>query len=154
LQVTSPIRRYPDLLAHWQLKAALRGEAPPFTAPELASILADVGTASQEMTKLERESQSYWVAHYFRNAVAMDADATWQATFLSWFKQEAGLGRALLIDVGLEVMVKIARPVTPGSNLIVRCVAADPASRTLRLDEVVGGAVFGCNENSRAAVAG
>jgi len=28
-QATSPIRRYSDLLTHFQLKAHLRGEAPP-----------------------------------------------------------------------------------------------------------------------------
>ena len=31
-QVTSPIRRYTDLLAHFQLKAHLRGESLPFSS--------------------------------------------------------------------------------------------------------------------------
>ena len=29
-QATSPIRRYADLVAHWQVKAVLRGEEPPW----------------------------------------------------------------------------------------------------------------------------
>jgi exoribonuclease-2 len=37
-QVTSPLRRYADLLAHYQLKAVLRGEEPPFLGWQFLSI--------------------------------------------------------------------------------------------------------------------
>ncbi|MEM8808410.1 MAG: ribonuclease R family protein, partial [Cyanobacteria bacterium P01_G01_bin.38] len=37
-QVTSPIRRYTDLLAHFQLKAHLRGDSPPFSPHEMAEL--------------------------------------------------------------------------------------------------------------------
>uniref|UniRef100_A0A0E0JQW3 RNB domain-containing protein n=1 Tax=Oryza punctata TaxID=4537 RepID=A0A0E0JQW3_ORYPU len=35
VQFTSPIRRYVDLLAHYQIKAFLRGESPPYSAGDL-----------------------------------------------------------------------------------------------------------------------
>ena len=38
VQVTSPIRRYTDLLAHFQIKAHLQGEKLPFSREELQEI--------------------------------------------------------------------------------------------------------------------
>ena len=49
-----------------------------------------------------------------------DPRATWPATFLCWLKQEAGLGRVLLEELGLETVVRINRPVRPGDELAVR----------------------------------
>jgi len=134
-QVTSPIRRYGDLLVHWQLKAALRGEAPPLSAPRLAEILAEVGCTTQRVSKLERDAQSYWIAHYFKRAFTNDPTTSWAATFLGWFREEAGLGRVLVEDLGLESLVKMARPTIPGEKLRVRCSSADPLMGMFRLDE-------------------
>ncbi len=65
---TSPQPSYGDLLAHWQLKAALRGEAPPYDAGQLSDVVDAAGATTQALTKLEREAESYWVAEYFRQA--------------------------------------------------------------------------------------
>lgn len=59
---------YGDLLAHWQLKAALRGDAPPYDASQLSDVIEATGTTTQALMKLEREAESYWVAEYFRQA--------------------------------------------------------------------------------------
>lgn len=59
---------YSDLLAHWQLKAALRGDAPPYDASQLSDVIEATGTTTQALMKLEREAESYWVAEYFRQA--------------------------------------------------------------------------------------
>ena len=136
-QVTSPIRRYGDLLAHWQLKAALRGDSPPFSVAALSETLSFVGATTQHVSKLERDAQAYWVAYYFKESTRKDAQAVWRAMFLNWFKQEAGLGRVLLEDLGLECLVKVARPAVPGTRLKVRCSSADPGMGLFRLDEVL-----------------
>lgn len=54
-QVTSPIRRYSDMLAHWNIKAALRGAQPPFTAAALTSILTAAGEMGRELGRAENE---------------------------------------------------------------------------------------------------
>ena len=64
-----PVCRYGDLLAHWQLKAALRGEQPPQSADQLLEVVESTGATTQRVTKLERETESYWVAEFFRQAV-------------------------------------------------------------------------------------
>lgn len=57
-----------DLLAHWQLKAALRGDALPYDASQLSDVVEACGATTQALMKLEREAESYWVAEYFRQA--------------------------------------------------------------------------------------
>ncbi len=137
-QVTSPIRRYGDLLAHWQLKAALRGDLPPFSLQSMTGVLAELGNTTQRVSKLERDAQSYWIAHYFKGAMAKNPNVSWDAMCLGWFKQEAGLARVLLEDLGLESLVKVARPTNPGTRFKVKCTSADPLMGMYRLDEVIG----------------
>ena len=135
VQVTSPIRRYGDMLAHWQIKAVLRGEDPPFCETELNKLLEQVTLSGLNVVKLERQANSYWIAHFFKRALNEDSEATWQATFLTWFKQEAGLGKVTLDELGLEMLVKICNPAMPGSSLRVKCSVAEPHTCTVRLEE-------------------
>jgi exoribonuclease-2 len=137
-QVTSPIRRYGDLLAHWQLKAALRGDSPPFSLQKMTDVLSELGNTTQRVSKLERDAQSYWTAYYFKGAVTKNPNVSWDAMCLGWFKQEAGLARVLLEDLGLECLVKVARPASPGTRFKVKCSSADPLMGMYRLDEVMG----------------
>lgn len=134
-QVTSPIRRYGDLLAHWQLKAALRGDAPPLGVIELGELLAGVNAAGQQISKVERDAQAYWMAYYFKNAMQTNPHAMWRATVLGWFKLDAGLARVMLEDTGLETIMKITRPARAGTRLRVRCASADPLMGSYRLEE-------------------
>ena len=39
-----------------------------------------------------------------------DPRSSWEATFLCWLKQEAGLGRVLLEGLGLETVVRFNSP--------------------------------------------
>jgi exoribonuclease-2 len=136
VQVTSPIRRYGDLLAHWQLKAVLRGAPPPFATGTLTDELTALAATTQYVSKLEREASSYWVALFFKSVLAKDrSGGRWDATFLTWFKQEAGLGRVLLEGLGLETIVRVSRPAVPGTSFAVKCVSADPLLGMYRLEE-------------------
>lgn len=47
--VTSPIRRYPDLVSWRQIGAAVRGEPLPYTAEDLAQIAREVGTVEDSL---------------------------------------------------------------------------------------------------------
>jgi hypothetical protein len=43
------------MLAHWNIKAALRGQPPPFTAAQLGSIMAEAGERGRELGRAENE---------------------------------------------------------------------------------------------------
>jgi exoribonuclease-2 len=59
VQVTSPLRRYADLLTHQQLRAHLRGEAP-FDSPTLLARLAEASVGAGLTRRTERLSNTHW----------------------------------------------------------------------------------------------
>jgi exoribonuclease-2 len=68
-QITSPLRRYADLLGHQQLRAALaqdRGSPGPLPLPadELSMRLARAAAGGQALRKAERSSEAHWTLAY------------------------------------------------------------------------------------------
>ncbi|MEL6786681.1 MAG: ribonuclease R family protein, partial [Cyanobacteria bacterium J06607_15] len=80
VQVTSPIRRYTDLLSHFQIKAYLRGEELPFSREELQEIVYSVSSSSYEATLVERQTKRYWGLEYLRR----NTDCIWDVLVLRW----------------------------------------------------------------------
>lgn len=62
VRATSPLRRYSDLLVHWQLKSALAGNAvgPPFSEDEIASVMGKIERVGRARRRLERRSNVFW----------------------------------------------------------------------------------------------
>ena len=73
-QATSPIRRYTDLLVHFQVKAHLRDLPPPFSSEEMQSLIFSVTAAAQEAVAVERQTNRYWSLEYLRR----HTDEVWQ----------------------------------------------------------------------------
>ncbi|MCS6781698.1 MAG: ribonuclease R [Gloeomargarita sp. SKYBB_i_bin120] len=132
VQATSPIRRYGDLLAHWQLKAHLRGEAPMFDAAELQTILQGVMAATQEASAVERQTNRYWSLEYLRR----HSDTVWTAVVLRWLREEGDLVLVLLEDLGLELSMRVQRSVKLGEQLQVQVTHVDPYRDVIHLQEV------------------
>jgi exoribonuclease-2 len=63
-QVSSPIRRYSDLVTQRQFTALLHGTAIPHTREELLQVLAAAEAAELEIRSLEERSTSYWLLKY------------------------------------------------------------------------------------------
>ncbi|GFR46827.1 hypothetical protein Agub_g8463, partial [Astrephomene gubernaculifera] len=103
VQVTSPIRRYPDLLAHHNLKAWLRGRPLPYGAPQIEAAAEAAAGAGRELTAVERECENYWVAEYFRQHWGSD----YPATLLGWQREELRLAAFLIDELGLEVVARL-----------------------------------------------
>jgi exoribonuclease II len=132
-QVTSPIRRYTDLLAHFQLKAHLRGESLPFTAEELQQILYSVANSAYEATLVERQTNRYWGLEYLRR----NAHEVWQVLVLRWLREDENLGLILLEDLGLELPHRFERSVTLGDRLEVQVARSDPHRDEIRFREKI-----------------
>jgi exoribonuclease-2 len=62
-QVTSPLRRYTDLLAHQQIRAFLRGRTP-LSEDEVLVALASGEAAASAAGQAERVSRAHWTAVY------------------------------------------------------------------------------------------
>lgn len=143
VQVTSPIRRFPDIVAHANLKAHALGIKPlPFSASDIDA-LASVAVAERqrEAGAAERGEELYWVAEYFRQRKAGAPGAPpggheYAATVLGWLRQDLRLASVLLDELGLEQVVKVDADayadVAPGDYLTLSVLEANPAMGQLR----------------------
>jgi exoribonuclease-2 len=64
LQVTSPIRRYQDLVMERQIEAAIRGEPLPYSTDDIVRIAGAAEAAAGESNAVERETANYWLLRY------------------------------------------------------------------------------------------
>ena len=76
--VTSPLRRYVDLLNQWQLIACVRGEAPPF-APKDTALLATVSAFDAAYTAYgahQAAMERFWTLRWLQQEGCTELDAT------------------------------------------------------------------------------
>lgn len=130
-QVTSPIRRYADLLAHFQLKAHLRGEPLPFSTETTKELIQAISTTAYETTLVERQTNRYWGLEYLRR----HPGEVWQALMLRWLREHEGLGLVLLEDLGLEMAMRFSRPIEVGDRLEIKAVYVDPRQDIVQFAE-------------------
>ena len=132
-QVTSPIRRYTDLLTHFQIKAYLRGETLPFAAEQVQEIVMSLGTAVKEASTVERQTNRYWGLEYLRR----NPDEVWEAIMLRWLREDSNVGLILLEELGLELAMRFGRAVEIGERFEVKVTNCDPRSETIYFQEMI-----------------
>ncbi|MDR2343913.1 MAG: RNB domain-containing ribonuclease [Spirochaetaceae bacterium] len=100
-QVTSPLRRYTDLLAHQQIRAVLRGEAPL----DNETLLLKLGTAERATlaaARADRATVLHWKLVYLLDR----QDSVWDAVLL----EKNGPRAALFIPaLGMETSCALGR---------------------------------------------
>ena len=115
-QVTSPLRRYTDLLAHIQIRAVLRGENP-LPAEEVSARLAAAEAAAQAAVQAERASRAHWTMVYLSDK----KDSVWDALAL-----EKKINRWVFVipALALETQVSLRKDVKPNEavKLILKSV--------------------------------
>ncbi|WAL58628.1 ribonuclease catalytic domain-containing protein [Thermocoleostomius sinensis] len=131
-QVTSPIRRYTDLLAHFQIKAHLRGEPLPFSTATTQELIQTISSTAYEATLVERHTNRYWGLEFLRR----HSEDVWQALLLRWLREHENLGLVLLEELGLEMAMRFNRPIEVGDRLHIRVAYADPRQDIIQFTEV------------------
>jgi exoribonuclease-2 len=103
-QVTSPLRRYTDLLTHQQIRAVLGTGAysgrAPLSEDELLPALAAGEAASAATVHAERASRSHWLAVYLSGM----KDSQWEAIVL---EKKGGFAAVIIPALGLETQVSL-----------------------------------------------
>ncbi len=131
-QVTSPIRRYSDLVAHYQIKAHLRGDPLPFSPEEVMQLVQGAGAAAYEASSVERQTKRYWAIEYLRR----QGDQIWSVMVLRWLREGELFGLVLFEDLGLEFALRLDREVALGERFYVQVTRARPRSDSLKVTEV------------------
>eukprot|EP00884_Botryococcus_braunii_P005374 jgi/Botrbrau1/14838/Bobra.0278s0008.1 len=127
VQFTSPIRRYHDMLAHWQLKAYLNGWEAPFEVRRLSLLLDELAASSRSHLALEKDAFTYWMSVYFSQAL-YQGRTTFPALLLSWIRQDTGFANVLLEEEGVELAMYLIRPRSLGDRFLVHCQGANPTT--------------------------
>lgn len=112
-QVTSPLRRYQDLLAHYQIHAALSaaGAVSPLTAEALEERLYIYSQQAARNRQAERDSRAHWtMVHLQRNSL-------WRgkATVLDTGES----GPVFIRELGYETVVRLPRDVTLDQEIAI-----------------------------------
>ena len=108
-QVTSPLRRYCDLLAHIQIRSLLKG-GTPLSADEVSVKMGAGEAAAAATVQAERASRSYWTAVYLSDK----KNSVWDAIAL----EKKGNRQAVIIpSLALETQVSIRKDASPNDPL-------------------------------------
>ena len=114
-QLSSPIRRYADLVLQRQMLGALSGQAPAiYTVDELLAVLAGAENAEASGRELERRAKRYWILRYLERH-AMDTPILayvtreGQSAELADFAVRGSLHGAPNLPTSMPIMVQVSR---------------------------------------------
>ena len=125
-QLSSPIRRYADLVLQRQLVSTLAdSSAPPYDADGILAVLANTENAEGEAKELERRARRYWILRYLqRHAVGRELAATVTRDGVS----------AELDDYAVRGALRGAPNVSSQTQILVRIARVDPLRGWLSFD--------------------
>ena len=109
IQVTSPLRRYTDLLAHLQIRAVLRGETP-LNADEISARMNAGEAAMSAVNHAERASRSHWTMVY----LADKKDSVWDAIAL---EKKGNRWIVIIPSLAFETQVPLRKEMSPNDSL-------------------------------------
>ena len=115
-QVTSPLRRYTDLLAHIQIRSFLAG-AEPLSADEVAARIAAGEAAALAVNQAERASRNHWLMVYLCDKKG----SGWEALSL---EKKANRQAVIIPALALETQIPLRKEIAPNEpvKLILKSV--------------------------------
>ena len=132
VQVTSPIRRYSDMVCQRQIKAALRGQPLPYDEEELLAIAGDVERASRDAQRAGAESARYWLLQ----ALAQEsAPRHLDAVVLDHEDDQGTRAEIYLEALAMRRSATLRRRHPPGTRVRVEVGRVDPRRDELYLRE-------------------
>ncbi|KAK3162435.1 hypothetical protein QOZ80_1BG0089520 [Eleusine coracana subsp. coracana] len=131
VQFTSPIRRYVDLLAHYQVKAFLRGDSPPYSAADLEGMTFIASMHVKVARKLHSNSLRYWLLEYLRR---QPKGRKYKSLILKFVKDRMAI--LLLLEVGMQVSTVVSCGKV-GDEVSIVVETAHPRDDILSVREVI-----------------
>ncbi|KAG8738966.1 hypothetical protein FRC10_006298 [Ceratobasidium sp. 414] len=132
VRATSPLRRYMDMLCHWQIKSALHpksmGVKPPFSTDELEAMMVRQHLQEQARRRAGTTADRLWAMRCIQNQIARGGHPTLRS--LEGIVISTPLNTAHSLEQVIPVMVpNLGLPAT-----VYGCDAADPPPMGSSLD--------------------
>ena len=122
-KVTSPLRRYGDMLAHWQIEAVIRHEAEtgeslvgkrdplclPFSRSQVEEMISHLSVREEMISQAKRVSQLHWIlqalfrAHEFKEAVLPETFEIYMWSLDLWGEDTVS---GITKELGLKCLVR------------------------------------------------
>jgi len=128
-QITSPIRRYADLLMHQQLSAFLKTGRPAFTAARLEGQLTDLFRRQALVRRVEQESRRFWALRYLEQ----NPDQQLEGTVLR------EIGKKTLIElspIAIHELIQLRRRRQPGQKMRFEVIEVSSRNDSITLKEL------------------
>lgn len=131
--VTSPLRRYLDLVIQRQIGSFIAGEKPVYSEKELEEIRIFVEPVIRNLELVKRNRQRYWVLKF----LSQHQGERYRAVVLDGLKSKY---RIVLSDFFLvtEIKRRNGKILGPGQEILVEVKKSDPWNDELKLSYVVG----------------
>ena len=118
-QVTSPLRRYTDLLCHQQIRARLNRDAgrgeEPLGEEEILFRVSAAEAAAAVSVRAERASRAHWTAVYLAEKKDSGSDAAvWEAVVLD---RKGNRGTVIIPALGIETQVSLKGTEEPNDTV-------------------------------------
>jgi exoribonuclease-2 len=128
VQVTSPLRRFQDLLLHEQIRAFLATGQPRFSDAEMLRSFAEIEELHARNQRIQNDARRYWTLKHLlvKNIAEVRGTVVW--------RDRQGF-KVYLDDFGLEGLVRPRADLDIGAEITLRVEACDPREGTLRLAE-------------------
>ncbi|MFA5852787.1 MAG: RNB domain-containing ribonuclease [Spirochaetales bacterium] len=140
-QVTSPLRRYQDLLAHHQIRAWIASnsaQAPMEKAPAAIAPLSEdevsrrcilYGQAAASTRQAERDSRLHWIAYFLLKHPG------WKGKAIVLDRREKDFW-IIVLELGLEASLRTRKTLLPDDSIEVMVTRASLALRDITFDLV------------------
>lgn len=138
-QVTSPIRRYPDLLMQRQVSYFLNAGGPLYTPRRLESAAQSAGIKLREIAKIEDQRKRYWFLKYLQQYRLGSSSKTGSVDlFPATVLENEGRRKTLLelVEYPFRIKAEVPRRHVPGDIIMLRLRSVDLWTKTVNFNYV------------------
>ncbi|MCK5327559.1 MAG: RNB domain-containing ribonuclease, partial [Candidatus Latescibacteria bacterium] len=129
-QVTSPLRRFPDLLVQRQIVRYLTQGDVVYDRDEMASLLQRVEEQIRALKRLERRRERYWLLKYLQPSIGEEFSAV-------VLEVRGKNVRAELTECALQVSVYVDGQPEPGDAIRLRLTGVHPRRDEIHFSQLV-----------------
>ncbi len=130
-QVSSPIRRYTDLVCQRQVKAALIDEPLPYDQDDILEVLAGVQRRIDAASKAQRASERYWIVEHLSRC-----DEPLEAVVIDHYDDRGSRAAVFLTECAYRSKCTLRSNAPVGERIEVVVERADPRADVLSLRQV------------------